>query len=89
MKKPKGYQRGGKTDGMMRKVPKGMNTGGKMPMARDSDGEMKPAFLVDKEGKAAGGVASQKVPKTKGYFNGGRTMKNKMDTKGGKMGGKV
>ena len=23
-----------------------------------------------------------------GYFKGGRTMKNKMDTKGGKMGGK-
>ena len=84
MKKPKGYQRGG----MMKKTPKGMKAGGKMPMARDSDGEMKPAFLVDKEGKAAGGVASQKVPKTKGYFKGGRTMKNKMNTKGGKMGGK-
>ena len=86
MKKPKGYMRGGQ--GMMKKTPKGMKVGGKMPMARDSDGEMKPAFLVDNEGKAAGGVASQKVPKTKGYFKGGRTMKNKMDTKGGKMGGK-
>ena len=85
-KKPKGYMRGGQS--MMKKVPKGMKAGGKMPMARDSDGEMKPAFLVDKEGKAAGGVASQKVPKTKGYFKGGRTMKNKMNTKGGKMGGK-
>ena len=29
---------------------------------------------------ANGGKA--KVPKTKGYFKGGRTMKNKMDTKG-------
>ena len=29
MKKPKGYQRGGKTGGMMRKVPKGMANGGK------------------------------------------------------------
>ena len=89
MKKPKGYQRGGKTGGMMRKVPKGMSAGGagKMPMKRDKDGEMRPAFVVDAEGKATGGVASQKVPKTKGFFKGGRTMKNKMDTKGGAKGG--
>ena len=82
-KKSKGYQRGGKM------VPKGMSAGGagKMPMKRDKDGEMRPAFVVDAEGKAAGGVASQKVPKTKGFFKGGRTMKNKMNTKGGAKGG--
>ena len=59
--------------------------GGKMPMARDKDGEVKPAFLVDGNGMKMGGVV---VPKTKGYFKGGKTMKSKMDTKGGKMGGK-
>jgi hypothetical protein len=63
-------------------------SGEKMPMKRDKDGELRPAFVVDAEGKAVGGVAKQKVPKTKGYFKGGRTMQNKMDTKGGKMGGK-
>ena len=78
MKKPKGYMRGGK-------MPKGMKKGGKMPMAKDKDGEMKPAFLVDDSGMKKGGVV---VPKTKGYFKGGKTMKSKMDTKGGKMGGK-
>ena len=72
------------------KMRMGMASGsdGKMPMKRDKDGELRPAFVVDAEGKAAGGVAKQKVPKTKGYFKGGRTMQNKMDTKGGKMGGK-
>ena len=78
MKKSKGYMRGGK-------MPKGMKKGGKMPMARDKDGEMKPAFLVDDNGMKMGGMT---VPKTKGYFKGGKTMKSKMDTKGGKMGGK-
>jgi hypothetical protein len=32
----------------------------------------------------AGGM----VPKTKGYFKGGKTMASKMATKGGKRGGK-
>tara|TARA_R100000231_G_scaffold31369_1_gene27606 strand:+ start:4753 stop:5073 length:321 start_codon:yes stop_codon:yes gene_type:complete len=86
-------------------------SGEKMPMKRDRDGELRPAFVVDAEGKAAGGVANQNVPKTKGYFKGGKvmskggvaggakkkppgmryggtSMKNKMNTKGGKMGGK-
>ena len=46
-----------------------------------------PFFTVDGKGKMANGGKAM-VPKTKGYFKGGRTMKNKMDTKGGKMGGK-
>jgi hypothetical protein len=75
MKKPKGYMRGG----MMRKTPKGMSKGGKMPMARDKDGEMKPAFLVDDNGMRMGGMT---VPKTKGYFKGGKTM-----SEGGSIGG--
>ena len=32
MKKPKGYQRGGKMGGMMKKTPKGMKAGGKLEM---------------------------------------------------------
>lgn len=57
-------------------------SGEKMPMKRDNDGELRPAFVVDAEGKAVGGVAKQNVPKTKGYFKGGRTM-----SKGGVAGG--
>ena len=49
-------------------------SGEKMPMKRDKDGELRPAFVVDAEGKAVGGVAKQKVPKTKGYFKGGKVM---------------
>jgi len=67
------------------KMPKGMSKGGKMPMAKDSAGNLKPAFLVDGNGMKMGGVA---VPKTKGYFKGGKTM-NKMAAKGGKRGGKA
>jgi hypothetical protein len=67
MKKTKGYMRGG------RMMPKGMKKGGKMPMARDKDGEMKPAFLVDGNGMKMGGMT---VPKTKGYFKGGKVMKD-------------
>jgi len=80
MKKPKGYMRGG----MMRKVPKGMAGGGKLKMV-EKDGKQVPFFAADGKGKMKDGGM---VPKTKGYFKGGRTMKNKMDTKGGKMGGK-
>jgi len=42
-------------------------------MARDKDGEVKPAFLVDDTGMKVGGVT---VPKTKGYFRGGKVMDN-------------
>ena len=80
MKKPKGYMRGG----MMKKTTKGMKAGGKLEMV-EKDGKMVPFFAADGKGKMKDGGM---VPKTKGYFKGGRTMKNKMDTKGGKMGGK-
>ena len=53
------------------KKTKGYIRGGKMPMARDKDGEVKPAFLVDGNGMKMGGVV---VPKTKGYFKGGKVM---------------
>ena len=78
MKKPKGYKsaRG--------KMPKGMASGGKLKMV-EKDGKQVPFFAADGKGKMKDGGM---VPKTKGYFKGGRTMKNKMDTKGGKMGGK-
>ena len=74
----------------MRKVPKGMAAGGtkgeKLKMVKDPEtGNQVPFFTVDGKGKMANGGT---VPKTKGYFKGGRTMKNKMNTKGGKMGGK-
>ena len=70
--------------GMMRKVPKGMSNGGRLKMV-EKDGKQVPFFAADGKGKMKEGGM---VPKTKGYFKGGRTMKNKMDTKGGKMGGK-
>ena len=56
----------------------------KLPMV-EKDGKMVPFFAADGEGKMkAGGM----VPKTKGYFNGSKTMQSKMATKGGKRGGK-
>lgn len=66
------------------KKPKGMANGGKLKMV-EKDGKQVPFFAADGKGKMKEGGM---VPKTKGYFKGGRTMKNKMDTKGGKMGGK-
>lgn len=58
---------------------KGYQKGGKMPMAKDpKTGQMKPAFLVDENGMKMNGVT---VPKTKGYFKGGKT---KGYAKGGK-----
>ena len=63
----------------MKKTSKMYASGGKMPMKKDpKTGEMRPAFLVDKNGMKMGGVT---VPKTKGYFKGGKT---KGYTKGGK-----
>ena len=77
--KSKGYMAGGK---MMK--PKGMKAGGKLPMV-EKDGKMVPFFAADGKGKMmAGGM----VPKTIGYFKGGKTMQSKMATKGGKRGGK-
>jgi len=55
------------------KKAKGYIRGGKMPMVRDKDGEVKPAFLVDGNGMKMGGMT---VPKTKGYFKGGKVMKD-------------
>ena len=69
-----------------RKTKMGMAGGKKtkLPMV-EKDGEMVPFFLADNDGKMAAG---RKVPNTKGYFKGGRTMKSKMSTKGGKRGGR-
>ena len=50
----------------------------------EKDGKMVPFYAADGEGKMmAGGM----VPKPKGYFMGGKVM-SKMDTKGGKRGGR-
>lgn len=85
MKKPKGYQRGGKTGGMMRKVPKGMANGGKLKMVTNDKGQEVPFFAADGKGKMAGGgktkVANKMMPK--GYFKGGKAL-----SKGGTAGGK-
>jgi hypothetical protein len=51
----------------------------------EKDGEMVPFFAADGKGKMKAG---RMVPKTKGYFKGGKTMMTKMSTKGGKRGGK-
>jgi len=42
-------------------------------MKKDKDGELRPAFVVDDTGMKMGGVV---VPKTKGYFKGGKVMKD-------------
>lgn len=69
---------------MMRKQSKMYAAGGKLKMVKNKDGEEVPFFAADGEGKMqAGGM----VPKTKGYFKGGKVM-SKMNTKGGKRGGK-
>ena len=76
---------------MMKKMSKmyaaGGKTGDKLKMVKNKDGDMVPFFAADGEGKMkAGGM----IPKTKGYFKGGKTMNmaSKMATKGGKRGGK-
>jgi hypothetical protein len=69
---------------MMRKQSKMYAAGGKLKMVKNKDGEEVPFFAADGEGKMqAGGM----VPKTKGYFKGGKVM-SKMNTKGGKRGGR-
>lgn len=68
----------------MRKQSKMYAAGGKLKMVKNKDGEEVPFFAADGEGKMqAGGM----IPKTKGYFKGGKVM-SKMNTKGGKRGGK-
>jgi len=56
----------------------------KLPMV-EKNGSMVPFFAADGKGKMKSGGM---VPKTKGYFKGGKTMQSKMATKGGKRGGK-
>ena len=51
---------------------KGMKEGGKLPMV-EKDGKMVPFFAADGKGKMMGGGM---VPKTKGYFKGGKTMES-------------
>ena len=64
---------------------KGYANGGKLKMVKSKDGEEVPFFAADGKGKMKEGGM---VPKTKGYFKGGKTMASKMATKGGKRGGK-
>jgi hypothetical protein len=56
---------------MMRKQSKMYAAGGKLKMVKNKDGEEVPFFAADGAGKMqAGGM----VPKTKGYFKGGKVM---------------
>ena len=50
-------------------MPKRMAAGKKLPMV-EKDGKQVPFFAADGKGKMMGGG---KVPKTKGYFKGGKT----------------
>ena len=68
----------------MRKQSKMYAAGGKLKMVKNKKGEEVPFFAADGEGKMQKGGM---VPKTKGYFMGGKVM-SKMDTKGGKRGGR-
>lgn len=68
----------------MRKQSKMYAAGGKLEMVKNKDGEEVPFFAADGEGKMQKGG---KVPGTKGYFKGGKVM-SKMNTKGGKRGGR-
>ncbi len=79
-----GMQANVRRQGMQANVRRGMKEGGKLPMV-EKDGKMVPFFAADGKGKMMGGGM---VPKTKGYFKGGKTMQSKMATKGGKRGGK-
>ena len=53
-------------------MPKGMASGGKLKMV-EKDGKMVPFFAADGEGRMMKGG---KVPGTKGYFKGGKIMKD-------------
>ena len=56
---------------MMRKQSKMYAAGGKLKMVKNKDGEEVPFFAADGEGKMQKGGM---VPKTKGYFKGGKVM---------------
>ena len=58
---------------MMRKQSKMYAAGGKLKMVKNKDGEEVPFFAADGEGKMQKGGM---VPKTKGYFKGGKVMKD-------------
>ena len=55
----------------MRKQSKMYAAGGKLKMVKNKDGEEVPFFAADGEGKMQKGGM---VPKTKGYFKGGKVM---------------
>jgi len=58
---------------MMRKQSKMYAAGGKLKMVKNKSGEEVPFFAADGEGKMQKGGM---VPKTKGYFKGGKVMKD-------------
>ena len=78
-----------------RMYSKGGVAGGKLEMVKNKKGEEVPFYAADGEGKMMGGGV---VPKSKGYFKGGKVMSktntkggkvmSKTNTKGGRMGGK-
>lgn len=55
----------------MRKQSKMYAAGGKLKMVKNKDGEEVPFFAADGKGQMMKGG---KVPKTKGYFKGGKVM---------------
>ena len=55
----------------MRKQSKMYAAGGKLKMVKNKDGEEVPFFAADGEGKMQKGGM---VPKSKGYFKGGKIM---------------
>jgi len=82
-KQSKVYAAGGKVKTKTHPDGYKYKKGGKLEMV-EKDGAKVPFFAADGKGKMmAGGM----VPKSKGYFKGGRVM-SKMNTKGGKKGGK-
>ena len=73
---------------MMRKQSKMYAAGGKVKTKTHPDGyKYKKGGKQEKREKDGKMMAGGMVPKTKGYFKGGRVM-SKMNTKGGKKGGK-
>ena len=82
-KKSKGYARGGKT-----MKPKGMNTGGKMPMV-EKDGKMVPTFAMDGKGKMMGGGKVMMAPKGMSAGGAVTAVSKDMKKKGGAKGGKT
>lgn len=66
----------------MKMKSKGYSSGGKLKMVKNSKGEEVPFFAADGVGKMNAGGKTVKVPKTKGYFKGGKVM-TKMAAGGG------